>query len=444
MSIINLKGKYTEAKIFTDNIEESAIAQVHDIISSPEFKDLKVRIMPDVHAGKGIVIGFSSEVGEWVNPCHIGVDIGCGVETIFFDKELPEKDYALFEHRVKKAIPVGFDIHDSTIIDEKDFKRFLNNEIQKIYQLSKGRINFVQFDSVDDIDKWYERFGMKPSVFWHSIGSLGGGNHFLEFGVGNDSNGTSYNAFTVHTGSRNLGLKVCNYWTKIANTKTVSKKDSKKALLAAKEEYASMHDGNMDGFSAYLAEKIEAMKQSRHIGYLGGDDLKEYLTDMVICQLYARYNRKTILDIVAKIMNGINGAKVIDHIVSVHNYIDMTDGIIRKGAIRSYKDEKMVIPFNMKDGLAICVGKSNEDWNYTAPHGSGRAMSREKARKALDVADFQKQMADAGVYTTTADRSTIDEAPDAYKPFEEIVKLIEPTVDILFFVKPKINIKGAA
>lgn len=401
--MLELQGKYTSAKVFTSNIEESAIGQIYDIINSPEFDGLNVRIMPDVHSGNGIVIGFSSQLGEWVNPLHIGVDIGCGVETIFFDKELDRKDYALFEHRVKKAIPLGFTVNQNTVIDEKDFKRFLNNELQKIYQLSGGRIKFTEFKTVEDIDDWHAKFGIKPALFWHSLGSLGGGNHFMEYGVGEDADKTPYYAFTVHTGSRNLGLRVCEYWSKIANDRS---------------------------------------KNSDHIGYLGGDDLIGYLTDMAICQLYAKYNRMTILDSVTKIMNGINKAKVVDHVVSVHNYIDMTDGIIRKGAIRSYEGEKMVIPFNMRDGLAICVGKSNPDWNCTAPHGTGRLMSRGAARRTLNVQDFQKQMSDADVYTTTANQRTIDEAPDVYKPFEEVVELIQPTVDILFFVKPKINIKG--
>jgi RNA-splicing ligase RtcB len=167
-----------------------------------------------------------------------------------------------------------------------------------------------------------------------------------------------------------------------------------------------------------------------------------YLTDMVIAQAYAKFNRMIILRKVANIMNAINGAKVIDQVTSVHNYLDFQDMTIRKGSIRSYKGERMIIPFNMKDGLAICEGKSNEDWNCSAPHGCGRLMSRASAKKKLKLSDFEKQMSDAGIYSTSVCQNTLDEAPDAYKPMSEIVDLIKDTCDILFFMKPKINIKA--
>jgi RNA-splicing ligase RtcB len=177
-------------------------------------------------------------------------------------------------------------------------------------------------------------------------------------------------------------------------------------------------------------------------GYLSGDSPKGYLTDMVISQAYAKFNRMIILRKEEEVMNKINGARVIDQVSSVHNYLDFSDMIIRKGSIRSYKGERMIIPFNMKDGVAICEGKSNEDWNCSAPHGAGRIMSRAAAKKKIDFYDFQKQMSDAGIYSTSVCKNTLDEAPDAYKPMEEIVELIKDTCDIKFFMKPKINIKA--
>ena len=438
--MLELRGKYTTAKVFTDNCEDEAIAQVTNIINSPEFADCQVRIMPDVHSGKGIVIGFSSTMSDYANPEHIGVDIGCGMKSIFFNKPLNNDDYALFEHRLLNQIPVGMNINVARVIDEKEFLCFLNREIEKLYHKSNGMFNLIRFNSVDDIDAWYKKFGMSPTVFWHSLGTLGSGNHFMEYGESVD--GSAY-AFTVHTGSRNLGVKVFNYWNKIATGDKAHKAEIKEITKEAKKEYSALHNGDMTGFSDYLQDKIETFKKTVHTGYLSEEPLKEYLTDMVVTQLYAAFNRKTICRIAASIMNSINDALVVDDIESVHNYIDASDHVIRKGAIRSYVGEKMIIPFNMRDGLAICEGKSNDDWNCTAPHGAGRLLSRSKAFATLNADVFKKQMEDAGVYTTTANQSTLDEAPDAYKPFEEILELIKPTAVVLYLIKPKINIKGS-
>ena len=443
--MFEIKGKYATAKVFTDNCEDEAVSQIAEVLNDSAFDGCKVRIMPDVHSGKGITIGFSSTINGYVNPDFVGCDIGCGVESIFFDRPLDEKDYPLFEHRVRNAVPMGCNLHEHTVIDEKDFVKFLNNEVQKLYNMSGAKFNFIQFSCPDDVDKWFKKFGMQSNVFWHSLGTLGSGNHFEEYGVGSEhtwDGDKGHYVFTVHTGSRNLGIKVHSYWRKVAMGDKTHKKEIKSITAEAKKEYSAMHNGNMVGFDNYVAKKIENFKASLHVGYLSGDALMDYLTDMVVCQLYAAYNRKTILNRVADIMHKINGANVINKIASVHNYIDMSDNIIRKGSIRSYCNELMIIPFNMRDGLAICEGKSNDDWNCTAPHGSGRALSRTKSREQLNVEDFKKEMADAGIYTTTASNETLDEAPEAYKNTESVLKDIEDTCSIKFFVKPKINIKA--
>lgn len=433
--MLDINGNFCkDCKIFTDNIEEEALSMVYKILSNPVFKDSKIRIMPDTHAGKGIVIGFTCPVGNYVNPSHVGVDIGCGIESIFFENPLSEDKYAIFEHRLKTSIPTGFNQNETTIFNRNDLYNFLNNEIQKAYQSSNGKIDFIEFSRDNDIEKWCQHIGMDITTFYHSIGTLGGGNHFLEYDE-------SYNhyAFTVHTGSRNLGQKVHNYWAKIANGPSFDKN----AFNLEVKEFVKNWNGNKEDIPNEI-NKIRSKPLSNiHNSYLSNDNLKGYLTDMVICQAYAKYNRKVILDKAANIMNEIcNGNKVIDHISTTHNYIDFGDMILRKGAIRSYSGEKMIIPFNMRDGIAICEGKSNEDWNCSAPHGSGRAMSRSKAKQDINIEDFKEQM--KGIYSTSVGISTLDEAPDAYKPTNEIIENIKDTCNVLFFMKPKINIKDSS
>ena len=438
--MIQLEGKTCkDCKIFTYNIEEEALALLHDnILSSEMFRGAKVRIMPDVHAGKGIVIGFTCPINKekpFVAPSHVGVDIGCGIESIFFDKPLEEKKFPQFERKLKKEIPTGFNINKKSQFEMKDFFKFLNHEIQRAYQTANGLVDNISFSNEQDLEKWCQKLAMDYGTFVKSIGSLGGGNHFCEYDTNEEEK--KY-AFTVHTGSRNLGQHVFRHWNSIASGVSVDKAAMKKAV----DEYVANYKGDV----RELPEKLKAIREKYRTpdsnGYLGGTALKGYLTDMVIAQAYASYNRHIILQKAADIMEKINGAKVIDKVSSVHNYIDFRDLTIRKGAIRSYEGEKMIIPFNMRDGMAICDGKSNEDWNCSAPHGSGRAMSRSKAKKNLNLDDFKKQMEDAGIYTTSVCANTLDEAPDAYKPTEEIIDNIKDTCDVLFFMKPKINIKA--
>jgi RNA-splicing ligase RtcB len=248
----------------------------------------------------------------------------------------------------------------------------------------------VEFLNEDDLVAWMRSVNIQPAIFYKSLGTLGGGNHFMEYEEGEDRW-----AFTVHTGSRSLGTKVFNKWDRVAKCNG---------------------------------------------GYLAGEALKGYLTDMVITQAYAKYNRKLILDKAASIMHKINGAKVDGIIGTTHNYLDFQDLVIRKGAIRSYAGELVVIPFNMRDGIAIAEGLSNEDWNFSAPHGSGRVMSRTAARRNLTMKGFKLEM--QGVYSTCITPDTIDESPSAYKPTEEILDAVSPTCRILYRLKAKINLKA--
>lgn len=431
-----LQGKFCkDCKIFTDNIEDEAVELIQSMLNQRPFEGAHVRIMPDVHMGKGITIGFSAPLGKYVNPNHVGVDIGCTVSTMELDNVVPEARYAEFERLIGAAIPTGFHINETEVIDREDFFAFLDKECKQVM------IDFPEMiypvDTIDEtfIKKFLLRIGMDTNIFYRSLPSLGGGNHFLEYGETDDGRGF----FTAHCGSRNLGVKVCSYWLRKANenNREVSSEENRKIVDEVK---ASCEDKTQWG--RLIAEGTARLKEEMFVAdYLTGGFLKGYLSDMVITQAYARYNHIMIHRKIKTILKEIFNINVVDEIYTTHNYIDFKDHpMLRKGAIRAYKDELCIIPFNMRDGLAICRGKSNEDWNYTAPHGAGRILSRTAAKMQLKMEDFQDSM--KGVYSTTVCTGTIDESPMAYKPMEEIVRLIEPTVDILYFVSPKINIKA--
>lgn len=408
--MIELKGAFCkDVKIFTDNVEESALSAIYDMANCNIFQYKKIRIMPDCHNGSGTVVGFSSTIDiedefETINPDYIGGDIGCSVSAIFFDKPMPDEFIPEFEHKIRKEIPFGNEINQKKRIESKEiikrFRKVMNSLASACPTFSPYIINFK---NETDLEKWCKRINIEYGTFLKSLGTVGGGNHFSEYDI-NEELGKY--CITIHCGSRNLGLKVYKYWHKIAN-------NPKKSI-----------------------------KQNT----LEGDDFKGYIVDIALAQEYARINHDIIIDIITNIYKKmVKGCKIIDNIFTMHNYIDYNalTPILRKGAIRSYKGEQMIIPFNMRDGIAVCEGKSNEDWNFTAPHGAGRIMSRAKAKEILNVEEYKKQLVDNNVYSMTANETTLDEAPDAYKPMNEIVKLIEPTVDILYFMKPKMNIKAA-
>ena len=286
--------------------------------------------------------------------------------------------------------------------------------------------------SENGISKMLNRLHMDEGMFYKSLMSVGGGNHFIEFG--------NYNgkyAYTVHCGSRNFGVKVCNYWEKIASSNQIDNKRFKEGI-----EYIRKTTPN----HSEIPMKIEALKEelSKNVcsnGYLTSDNLKGYLSDMVIAQAYAKYNHYLIGKRIESILKDINRASVVEIIQSTHNYIDILgDHMIRKGSIRAYKNEKMVVPFNMRDGLAICIGKSNEDWNCSCAHGAGRKMSRSKAKENLSMDEYKDEM--KNIYSTSVCKNTIDESPMAYKDTDTIVDLISETCDIIAMVKPIISIKS--
>ena len=430
--MIELQGKYTNAKIYADTIEDGVYSQVYDIINCKAFENKKVVCMPDVHVGASGPCGLVAEIGNYVCPEHVGVDIGCSVSAILLDKQLPVEKYAEFEHKVKKAVPMGFTIHDNTIIDEKDFRKFMSSWFSKYKsmqpELLESLPTICDEKYITDVLK---RIGMDEAMFWHSIGTCGGGNHFIEYNEGDDCQ-----SVTLHFGSRNFGLKVCNYWTKVAKSSKITKNETKRLT----NEFKASYKGDMKEFKKSLSLYIEKATSNHINGYLSGDSMKGYLCDMVFAMGYARYNHMTVQKIISDILLKY-GIKVIDRIFTTHNYIDFRDFTLRKSAISANKDEVVLIPFNMRDGLAVCTGLGNKEWLNSCSHGAGRKMSRSAAKKTLDMKEFENTM--KGVYSTTVNMSTIDESPMAYKDTDEIVRLIKETVKINYMMKPKINIKAA-
>lgn len=374
---MTIQGKYNSAEIFTNNIDEESIKQIYSILNNPGFVDSQIRIMPDVHAGKGSVIGFTMSFNDYITPTVVGVDIGCGMNAYKIGKcEIDLKSLDKFIH---KAIPSG--------------KEVRVNPVENSLLNSENLLRLIKKVTEEDYDR-----------VARSIGSLGGGNHFIELNKDNEDNIW----LVTHSGSRNLGLKVCGY-------------HQNKAKEFIKKKF--------NGSSAYNNAEFMPMDD-------GGS---EYLEDMKITQEYALQNRYTICMIILEEYFG-KKTKDCESIISVHNYINFSDKIVRKGAISAHNGERVIIPLNMRDGSIVAKGKGNKNWNYSAPHGAGRILSRSGAKKHVLLDEYIKTM--KNVYTSSVNKSTIDESPMAYKPSEEIINLIKDTADIDFVMKPIYNFKS--
>lgn len=434
--MIELIGKYTKAKIFADTIEEGVYQQVYDIINCPAFENQTVVCMPDVHVGKSGPCGLVATIGNYICPEHIGVDIGCTVSMMLLDKKVPVEKYAEFERRIKNKIPFGFNINGKVVIDEKDFRKFLtkgfNRYAQKWPEMLSDLPNQVTEKWISD---QLRRLGMDEGIFYKSLGSVGGGNHFLEYNEQVDGN---LSGFTCHFGSRNFGTKVCSYWMK-KTVQPMSKNEMKEKTEEFKKIYQK-EGKSMKEYKKALDEFIENIRRNHINGYLSGEYMREYLMDMCFCQLYAQYNHITVQNVIKDLLQKY-GIKEVRTITSTHNFIDLEDHCLRKSAIRSYKGEEILIPFNMRDGVAICEGLSNPEWLNSCAHGAGRKMSRSKAKANVSIEDFKETMKD--VYSTTVCKATLDESPMAYKDTNEIKDLIQETCKIKFMMIPKINIKAA-
>lgn len=389
-----------DLKIFTDNIEPAAINQIYNLLSQPPFQNSKVRIMPDVHLGSGCVVGFTATLENKVIPNVVGVDIGCGMLTVCLGKV--ETDLKALDDFIHEKIPSG-------------------SNLRKNYSKMDFVKNLYCYSELRDFDRIY-----------CSLGTLGGGNHFIE--VDCDDEGNYY--LVVHSGSRNLGLQIAKIYQQKAifickNSAEVAKREAHDRLMA--ENRATDIPDELVKVSAMYAHRT---KTPSEYCYFEGEESKEYMHDMRICQIFASENRRTIADDILKFL----GITKTESFETLHNFID-ENGIIRKGAIPAYKGQKLLIPMNMRDGCLIVTGKGNSDWNCSAPHGAGRLVSRGEAKELFSVEEYKKTM--NGIYTTSANSSTLDESPMAYKPMDEIIKLIGPTVDIVKTIKPVYNFKAS-
>lgn len=437
-------------KIFAENIEQGALEDIEALAASPVNANKQLRFMPDCHKGVTVPIGTTipidlSDPNEAINPGTVGCDIGCTVSAMFFDAPMLPEKMALFEHKIRKEIPFGFAINDRSDYDRKEFYKLVRANMNRLVSLHPEMADFVVPFSCDkDAIAWCQKIGISEKMFFDSLPSVGGGNHFCEYDENTD---LGKYAVLVHCGSRNLGQKVFRYHKTIADLQKISRTEHEAIVAKVKAL-------NTDKLllKKEIDKALNEYAATRVPGYLKGDALKAYLIDVLITQTYASFNHTLIHRKVSAIYRKLCKAKEVDRIVSTHNYIDydleaMDNGtphmMIRKGAIRSFAGERILIPLNMRDGVLVCEGKGNPDWNFSAPHGAGRLLSRGAASRTLDVAAFQKEMADAGIYTTTANRDTLDEAPEAYKNKEDIMRLIEPTATILFTLLPKMNIKAA-
>ncbi len=389
-----------DLKIFTDNIEPAAINQIYNLLSQPPFQDSKVRIMPDVHLGSGCVVGFTATFENKVIPNVVGVDIGCGMLTVCLGKA--DIDLRALDDFIHENIPSGSNLRKN--YSEMDY-------VKKLYCYSELR----------DLDRIY-----------CSLGTLGGGNHFIE--VDCDEEGNYY--LVVHSGSRNLGLQIAKIYQQKAvyackNAAEEAKKEAHDRLMA--ENRAMDIPDELVRVSAMYAHRT---KTPAEYCYFEGEESEAYLHDMRLCQLFASENRRKIADDILKFL----GISKTESFETLHNFID-ENGVIRKGAIPAHKGQKLLIPMNMRDGCLVVTGKGNEDWNCSAPHGAGRLVSRGEAKELFSVDEYKESM--SGIYTTSVNDSTLDESPMAYKPMDEIVKLIEPTVDIIKIIKPVYNFKAS-
>lgn len=372
--MIELRGKYNTAKVFTDVIDSSTIGQVTALLNQEFVQNLQIRIMPDCHAGVGCVVGTTMQLDNKVVPYLVGSDIGCGMLVI----KLKERRINLpdFDSVVHKYIPSGFDMSKT----DKSSKTAIN--IEDLRCFSKAKINVIKA--------------------YRNVGTLGGGNHMIE--LDKDDDGNVY--LVIHTGSRSLGKDVCEYYQNLAYKK--------------------------------LKEKVSYIPFE--MAYLEGQDFDDYIYDMKLVQRYAKDNRAEVARLLLKY------AKLTEkeRFETVHNYIDTEDKMLRKGAVSANEGEELIIPINMRDGALICVGKGNPDWNFSAPHGAGRLMSRGDAKRSFTVSEYKKTMKEAGIYTTSVGTGTLDECPMAYKPIESIVDNIEDTVEITKIITPIYNYKSGS
>lgn len=365
--MIKIEGMYSTAIVYTDTLESSASGQIQKLVDQKFTEGSTIRIMPDVHAGKGCTIGTTMTIHDYVVPNLVGVDIGCGMECVQLHAKrvnLPELNSYII-----KNVPAGLNIRKAK------HKYVANTRLDELYCKDAIDMNRAEL----------------------SIGTLGGGNHFIE--IDKDSDGNLY--LIIHSGSRHAGLQVATYY-------------QEKAYCSIKSDSETPYE----------------------LAYCTGNLMNQYLHDMEIMQEFADWNRKAIVDTI------LHGCKIkeVDRFTTIHNYIDTENMILRKGAVSAQSGEKLLIPINMRDGSLICIGKGNQEWNYSAPHGAGRMVSRSEAKQQFTVSAYKKEM--HGIYSTTVCSGTLDECPMAYKSKDHILSQISDTADVIKEITPIYNFKA--
>ena len=400
--MIELTGKFNTAKVYTDVIDSASVSQIIELCSQEFTVGQKIRMMPDVHAGMGCVIGTTMTISDKVVPNLVGVDIGCGMETV----RIKEKNIELMQldKLIYSKIPSGFAIRSTP-------------------HKYASEIDICALKCAEKIDlRRAER----------SLGTLGGGNHFIEADKGSD--GSIY--IVIHSGSRHLGMEVAKYY----------QEQGYKQLNAAGKDAVSklIADLKAQGRDTEIRRELKKLENTKrtavpkHLAYVSGQLFEDYIHDMKIVQRYAALNRKAMIDEIVKGMK----LTVVEQFTTIHNYIDTDNMILRKGAVSAQSGEKLIIPINMRDGSLICIGKGNPEWNFSAPHGAGRLMSRGEAKSSFTVSEFKKQM--KGIYSTSIGRGTLDECPMAYKGIDDIMGNIGDTAEIEDIIKPIYNFKAGA
>ena len=400
--MIEIQGKRNSAVIYADKIDRETKTQLAELLRDVAFTDSKIRIMPDTHAGKSCVVGTTMTLKGRLCPALVGVDIGCGMETVVFEEKAI--DLSKLDELIHTRIPCGSRVHGSPL------------------------------DAADEADLLKLRCYPKINAdrAYRSIGTLGGGNHFIEFDRDND--GTLY--LVIHSGSRQLGSDVAKYYQDAAYRYQCKK--ARKSIRS--ESFERLEEREEYSAKPVRFEKRTTMKTKVNYGraVLDGELFADYIHDISVVQRFADLNRKAM----AKTIEEGMGLHVKDHFSNVHNYIDTERMILRKGAISANQGERLVIPLNMRDGALICTGLGNPDWNYSAPHGAGRVCSRTEAKYTYSVEEFQEQM--KGIYTTTANAGSIDECPMVYKAPESIISAIGDTVKIEKTIRPIYNFKACS
>lgn len=403
MKEIKIRGKVNTAICYAKIVDEGAVEQIKRMCDYPMTEGSKIRIMPDVHVGKGCTIGTTMTIKDKAVPNVVGVDIGCGMYTVNLGKV--DIDFEIFDEAAH-YIPSGMNVWKNPQVDF-DFSKLCCYFDLKKYE-------------------WLAR----------SLGTLGGGNHFIE--IDEASDGTKF--LVIHSGSRNLGKQVAEIYQQIAIDCSKGIGNYRKAREAIVRNFKA--EGRTKEIQEALhqleiMQKVSIASMPEDLCYLEGEELADYLHDVEICQEFAKQSREKMAEILLA-KTGLVGS---DGFHTIHNYIDTKEMILRKGAIAAHKGERVLIPINMRDGSVLAVGKGNPEWNYSAPHGAGRLMSRKKALKTLDMKAFRKSM--EGIYTSSISKDTLDEAPMAYKSLNDIIDVIKESVDIIDIMKPIYNFKAA-